>query len=140
VPIPTTVHAVAYGSAPQSIPETKPLRTLPAALLNLAVSAKQQIARRLMNENPAFFGVGVGQSLDNPGEAALVIYVDRTQVPRELPAVIDGLRTHYVVMDRLHVTRSYAAPGPTRSHCMAHTGTIGSELPLMSHPMKLNFR
>ena len=140
VPIPTTAHAVAYGSAPQSNLETKPLRTLPAAVLNLAVSAKQQIARRLMNQNPAFFGVGVGQSLDNPREAALVIYVDRTQVPRELPAVIDGLRTHYVVMDRLHVTRSYAAPGPTRSHCLAHTGAIGSELHLMSHPMKLNLR
>jgi hypothetical protein len=70
-----------------------------------------------MRQNPAFFGVGVGQSLDNPREAALVIYVDRNRLPTQLPATVDGVRTRYVVMDRLHVTRSYAAPGPSRLHC-----------------------
>jgi hypothetical protein len=74
-----------------------------------------------MQQNPAFFGVGVGQSFDNPREAALVIYVDRREVPASLPATMDGLRTRYIVMDRLHVTRSYLT-GPIRrqSHCMAH--------------------
>ncbi len=72
-----------------------------------------------MRQNPAFFGVGVGQSLDNPREAALVIYVDRNQLPAQLPATVDGVRTRYVVMDRLHVTRSYATAAPSRRHCMA---------------------
>jgi hypothetical protein len=71
-----------------------------------------------MRRNPAFFGVGVGQSLDNPKEAALVIYVDRKRVPAQLPPTVDGLRTRYVVMDRLHVTRSYAAPVQSKLHCM----------------------
>jgi hypothetical protein len=84
------------------------------------VSLKQQIAQRLMKHNQGFFGVGVGQSLDNPKEAALVIYVDRKNVPASLPQTIDGLRTHYVVMDRMHVTRAYAAPVETRSRCMPH--------------------
>jgi hypothetical protein len=34
---------------------------------------------------------------------------------------VNGLRTRYVVMDRLHVTRSYAAPAKSRLHCMSHT-------------------
>ena len=72
-----------------------------------------------MEQNPAFFGVGVGQSLDNPKEAALVIYVDRRMVPAQLPATLNGLRVRYVVMDRLHVTRSYAAQVERRSRCMA---------------------
>ena len=78
-----------------------------------------------MQQDPAFFGVGVGQSLDNPKEAALVIYVDRKRVPGQLPATMDGLRTRYVVMDRLHVTRSYAVPVQSRSRCMAKPVAAG---------------
>jgi hypothetical protein len=93
-------------------------------VFNQAVAAKEQVAQGLMQQNPAYFGVGVGQSLDNPQEASLVIYVDRRQVPAILPPVINGLRTRYVIMDRFHVTRSYLE-GPVRSagHCMAHPVT-----------------
>ena len=52
-----------------------------------------EVAQSLMKQNPAFFGIGVGQSLDNPREAAMVIYVDRTEVSASLPATINGLRT-----------------------------------------------
>jgi hypothetical protein len=76
-----------------------------------------------MRLNPGFFGVGVGQSLDNPREAALVIYVERNKAPAQLPATIDGLRTRYVLMDRLHVTRSYAEPIQPRSHCVSIPAT-----------------
>ena len=114
--IPTNARAVALGSAPQN-PVANPA-ALPPGALSQAVAAKQQIARNLMRQTPAFFGVGVGQSLDNPKEAAMVIYVDRKNIPGRLPATIAGLRTRYVFMDRLHVTRSYAAPFPSTLHCM----------------------
>jgi hypothetical protein len=117
VVIPANAREVALGSAPQT-PEA--VQTLQAAVVNAAVVAKDQIAHILMRQTPAFFGVGVGQSLDNPAEAALVIYVDRRMVPAHLPLTVNGLRTRYVVMDRLHVTRSYATPVQTRSHCMPH--------------------
>ena len=139
--IPTTARAVAYGSAPRT-PFEAGAPALPAALLNSAVAIKQQLASSLMKRNPAFFGVGVGQSLDNPKEAALVIYVDRKRVPAQLPATVDGLRTRYVVMDRLHVTRSYAAPLQSRLHCMpkpagqpAHFDPLGL---LRPHSLGLN--
>jgi hypothetical protein len=113
--IPATAQAVNAGTAPQT-PAPLPM---PANVLNQAVSAKQQLASGLM-KNPAFFGVGVGQSLDNPKEAALVIFVDKRQVPATLPATMGGLRTRYVIMDRLHVTRSYATGLEARSRCMSH--------------------
>ena len=119
--IPTTVQDVAAGTVPKTAVETNALPPLSSATLSQAINAKRQIEQSLMKQNPAFFGIGVGQSFDNPREAALVIYVDRTQVPAVLPATINGLRTRYVIMNRLHVTRSYLG-GRVRqqSHCMAH--------------------
>jgi hypothetical protein len=119
VAIPTTARAVTYGSVPQTPFETS-VPSLSAAARAQAVAVKKQVAANLMRQNAAFFGVGVGQSLDNPREAALVIYVDRNRLPAQLPATVDGLRVRYVVMDRLHVTRSYATATPSRLHCMAH--------------------
>jgi hypothetical protein len=122
--IPTTAQAVAAGATPQSAVRSGATMQLAPAVFNQAVTAKEQVAQNLMQQNPAYFGVGVGQSLDNPREASLVIYVDRKQAPAILPPTVNGLRTRYVVMDRLHVTRSYLQ-GPLRSlgHCMAHPAT-----------------
>jgi hypothetical protein len=133
--IPSTARAVANGSAPQT-----PLGTAAAApsssALAQAVAVKNQAAASLMRRNPAFFGVGVGQSLDNPKEAALIIYVDRNRLPAQLPATVDGVRTRYVVMARLHVTRSYAQPSPSRRHCMAHKP---ASQPVRFNPLGLLF-
>jgi len=120
IAIPTTAHAVAFGEAPQTVLQAGRIPALAPTALSKAVAVKQQAAQSLMKQNPAFFGVGVGQSLDNPREAALVIYVDRRQIPAQLPATIDGLRTRYVVMSRLHVTRAYATGLQSRSRCMVH--------------------
>jgi hypothetical protein len=140
--IPTTARAVAYGAAPQT-PLEAGVVSLPSSALARAMAVKDQVAAGLMRQNPAFFGVGVGQSLDNPREAALVVYVDRHRIPAQLPATVDGVRIRYVVMDRLHVTRSYAAPAPSKLHCMAHTPTgrperLGSFEALRQQMLKLH--
>ncbi len=119
--IPATAQAVAAGTAPLYPAQANSIPPLPPAVLSQAIAAKQQVAQSLMKQNPAFFGVGVGQSYDNPKEAALVIFVDRRQVPAALAPTINGLRARYVIMDRLHVTRSYLTdPVRQQSHCMAH--------------------
>jgi hypothetical protein len=134
--IPTTPHAVAVGSAPlfNALHDALPLA--PASLAQ-ALAAKRQIARKLMRQNPAFFAVGVGHSLDNPREAALVIYVDRNRIPADLPPVVAGLRTRYIMMDRLHVTRSYSnalAPG---HRCTPHAANPDDTLvPASGLPLK----
>jgi hypothetical protein len=120
VVVPTTEQAVAVGVAPTavSLSDAPPLSN---AKLGQAMAIKRQLARGLMRRNPAFFGVGVGQSLDDPREAALVVYVDRKQIPSQLPQAAGGLRTRYIVMDRMHVTRSYEASFAPGSHCAPHT-------------------
>ncbi len=119
--VPTSAQAVAAGTAPRYPLESSALHPLAIGLLTQAIAAKQQIEQSLMKQNPAFFGVGVGQSFDDPSQAALVIYVDRRQVPASLPSTINGLRTRYIVMDRLHVTRSYlTGPVHQQGHCMSH--------------------
>jgi len=118
VVVATSSQAVALGAAP--LANTAALQTLSAGVFNAAAVVKQQNASTLMKQNPGFFGIGVGQSLDNPRDAALVIFVDRRNLPAQLPQSIGGLRTRYVVMDRLHVTRSYAAPAQSRLHCKPH--------------------
>ncbi|MGA9585773.1 MAG: hypothetical protein WBQ95_10625 [Terracidiphilus sp.] len=118
VVIPTTAHSVALGSAPSTaVAAVSPLA--PSAITS-GLSAKRQIAHKLMQQNSAFFAIGVGQSLDNPRESVLVIYVDREHIPAQLPSTMGGIRTRYVFMDRLHVTRSFAVSFPTPRHCMPH--------------------
>ena len=117
--IPTNARSVAFGSAPLSN-SVSGSPALPSSDLAAAIAIKQQLSRSLMRGNPAFFGVGVGQSLDNPREAALIIYVDRRRIPATLPQSIGGLRTRYVVMNPLHVTRSWHAPEASQSRCGIH--------------------
>ncbi|MGH9598371.1 MAG: hypothetical protein ACRD27_00790 [Terracidiphilus sp.] len=140
--IPTTARAVATGSAPLVPLVGAAAPALAASVLNQAVAVKQQMAKSLMQQNPAFFGVGVGQSYDDPTQAALVIYVDRNEVPATLPATVDGLRTRYVIMPRLHVTRSYLSPIPMRSKCMSQLASRAAKFdPLgVSEPRALKLR
>ena len=127
--IATTAEALAAGTAPQSNLEPG---ALTASVFRQAVAVKEQAAQSLMQQNPAYFGVGVGQSLDNPREAALVILVDRKLAPATLPPIINSLRTRYVLMDRLHVTRSYLE-GPVRStgHCLAYPAAPQADIGVM---------
>jgi hypothetical protein len=111
IPIPTTAASVAAGSA-SATPQQGV--TLAGITLSKAISLKQQVEKSLLAHG-SYFGVGVGQSYDNPNEAALVILVDKNKVPATLPAIVNGLRTRYVIMERLHVSRSYnIAAHPSR--------------------------
>jgi len=118
----TTSRALAAGSAPASVAASSALN-LSSSALNAALAVKRQLSAWLFSSQPAFFGVGVGQSLDNPREAALVIYVDRHHAPAELQPTYNGLRARYLLMERLHVTRSYAEPIGTRRACGAIRST-----------------
>lgn len=114
-----TARAVAQGTAPESAPGIAPQPA--AASFAQALAVKQKHAAEWMRAQPAIFGVGVGASYDNPAEAALVFYVDRRQVPAQLPVSEAGLRTRYVFMDRLHVTRSYLGPSISARQCRLKT-------------------
>src|SRR6185437_11265939 len=62
-------------------------------------SVKENQAEQLMRGNAAIFGVGVGASKDSPGEAVLVLFVDK-DMSYAAPVVMDGARTQVVRTDR----------------------------------------
>jgi hypothetical protein len=111
IAVPTTAAEIAAGTA-RTTPSTG--ITLSSAALSNAITIKNQLKHSLTSSQ-SYFGVGVSQSLDNPNEAALYIFVDKNHVPATLPATLSGLRTRYVIMNRLRITRSYrTAPHPSR--------------------------
>jgi hypothetical protein len=105
--IPTTASAVASGTAPTSSSVTPGIH-LAQATLDAARAVQKQQASQLMSD-PAFFGVGVTQSQDNPSEAALMVFVDRTRTPQSQPTTAGGLRVRYRTMNPIKVNFSAAA-------------------------------
>jgi hypothetical protein len=87
--------------------------------LNRALAAKQKNSAVLLKSDPAIFGVGVGQSLDNPADAAVLLFVDRKKLHGKLPESVDGQRVRIILMDRLHVTRSHGSPAHFTGGCFA---------------------
>jgi hypothetical protein len=122
--IPASIGGVATVVLPASAQSTDSAAATPiqprAASLSQVLAVKQKIAANVLKSGPAFFGVGVGQSLDNPNDAALVLFVDRKIFTGKLPDSLEsigGQRVRIILMDRLHVTRSHGSinrPG-TRS-------------------------
>lgn len=90
-----------------------------AASFKSALAAKERIAASLLNAGSAIFGIGVGQSVDNPLDAALVLFVDRNKFEGMLPQPLElsGQRIRLILMDRLHVTRAHGRPDFVGSAC-----------------------
>jgi hypothetical protein len=60
-----------------------------------AIAARDLHANQLL-ANPYVRAVGVGTSIDHPGEPAVLLVVDPSQTRTELPAVVEGTRTRIV--------------------------------------------
>jgi hypothetical protein len=105
--IPTTSGALANGTAPTSS-IVQPGIHLSQITLEAARTVQKQQVSQLMSD-PAFFGVGVSQSQDNPSEAALMVFIDRTRTPRSQPATVGGLRVRYRTMNPIRINYNRAA-------------------------------
>ena len=114
--IPTDAASMNAGTEPTTLAQMEGIH-LPAEVLRAAAAVQRQFAPQLMAD-PAFFGVGVTQSYDNPAEAALLVLVDLTKTPASMPDVVGGLRLRYVRINRLHVTRSKFAPVGSAPRCL----------------------
>jgi hypothetical protein len=114
--IPTDSASMSAGVEPTTLPQVEGIH-LPSEVLQAAAAVQRQFAPQLMAD-PAFFGVGVTQSYDNPAEAALLVLVDLTKSPRSMPDMVGGLRVRYMHINRLHVTRSKFAPVQQAPRCM----------------------
>jgi hypothetical protein len=121
---PTRVIATdASGASMGILPPDQPQGLhLSAEVLRAAADIQRRYARQLMHD-PAFFGVGVTASHDNPAEAALLVLVDSTKTPESMPGIVGGLRVRYLKIGRLHVTKSkFASAAPRPTSCALKSG------------------
>jgi hypothetical protein len=107
------------GGVPTILAPSEAGSQVRSSALTQAMAVKQRHAQALMRGNTAIFGVGVGQSLDNASDAALILFIDRKQNAGRLPEFVEGVRVRETLMDRLHVTRSHGTPAHTSSSCPA---------------------
>ncbi|MBV8630194.1 MAG: hypothetical protein JOZ83_04670 [Silvibacterium sp.] len=66
----------------------------------------------LINSETGILAVAPGKSLDNPGEAALIIYVDSSKPHPKVPLIFDGLRTQVIPTDASSIARNTAPATP----------------------------
>ncbi|MBZ5705052.1 MAG: S1 family peptidase [Acidobacteriia bacterium] len=60
--------------------------------------------------DPAVLGVGVGAG-DDPGAAAVVVFVEKGKAHRPIPATLDGVKTKIRTVERFRALGSCPAPG-----------------------------
>ncbi len=104
--VPTQVAAAAAGpnaAGPNAVGPN-------AAGLAAAERVRDSHSAALFALSPAFFGLGVGQSADNPADPALILFVDRSQPLPALPTSVGGQRLRVIRMERPHVTRGHGQP------------------------------
>lgn len=122
----TSEDALAQDAVPKTPVEANGI-DLTADALGNAEKVVSEYGQQLLDD-PAIFGVGVAQSLDNPADPALLVLVDPDAALRAMPATIGGLRVRYMRLHRFHVTRSkYAAVNAAPSCALKKIFVSGSE-------------
>ena len=93
-------HSVACTSG-AAAPQTS--HGLFASGFSRALNAKEAHWQELFRDS-AVQGVGVGEDPANPGEGAVIIYVEEGRAHAPIPTEIDGVNTVVVVTDRFRAT------------------------------------
>lgn len=87
------------------------------AEVSRAQTAKQNHMAELVADR-AVLGVGIGAA-DNPGEAAIVIFVEKGKSHAPIPATLDGVKTNVRTVERFHALGSCPASGSARQSAPA---------------------
>jgi hypothetical protein len=92
-------HAIACTSTSQvAAPQVASSKTgvgISAESIKRALAVKQRHEPTLF-KHPAVLGLGIGRSDDDPSQPVVIVFTDKHQMPPEIPAVIDGVRTKIV--------------------------------------------
>jgi hypothetical protein len=91
-------HSVIGCTLAANAVQTAPAQSIvavSAAQITAAQHARDMNAPQLLS-NPYIQAVGVGASIDHPGEAAVILLVDPTQPATAIPAQLDGVATRIV--------------------------------------------
>jgi hypothetical protein len=99
--VPTVVGGAAHQVIGCTLPQpsqakvTLPAATVPAEAMRTALAARDGNSERLLGI-PGVRGLSVGQSLDHPGQPAVLLFVAPGTPRSSMPAQVDGVRTRMV--------------------------------------------
>jgi hypothetical protein len=111
----TTPHKVAcirYDAAPQTAAPALPVPTEATARAQFVA---ETTGASLINPETGILAVAAGRSLDSPGEAALVVYTDKSKLHVSAAQTFDGLRTQLIPTDAATLARNLAPTSPVTS-------------------------
>jgi len=102
-----TGHAISCLSYDNNT-EAAALPALSQAAETQAKNAVQNAAAEIVNHEKGVLGVVAGESADSPGEAAVIVYVDKTRPNTIVPQTIAGVRTVVILTDAQSVANGTA--------------------------------
>jgi hypothetical protein len=88
--------------------------SLTPAQLSAARSAADTASAEFIRPDNGVLGVNTGRSLDRPGEAAVLIYVDKSKAKVPVPKSIDGMRTVVIATDEAGANSQIPPPTPAQ--------------------------
>ena len=97
---------------------------VPSSAMQGAMAIKSKHVADLMSD-PSVVAVGVGSSLDSPGDPAFMIYVLKNKQHRAIPVTIDGVRTRVKETSGFHanVARPSKSTAGTGCHVPKNNST-----------------
>ena len=110
-----TGHAVTCLNYDNNTETSAALPDLSGAAEARARSATQNAAAELVNHEKGVLGVAAGKSADHPGEAAVIVYVDKTKPNTSVPQMIGGARTVVIFTDAQSLSNGTAPRLPSYS-------------------------
>lgn len=116
---PHPVACVRYDSTPSVV--TAPVS---AAATARAGFVAETTGASLVNAETGVLSVSSGGSLDSPGEAAIVVYVDKAKNYVNVPQTLDGIRTQVIATDAAAVARDAAPATPTAADGISLSANI----------------
>jgi hypothetical protein len=108
-----TAHPVTCLNYDNDVESAATLPELSHAAEMLAKDAAQNAAAELVNREKGVLGVVAGKSVDSPGDAAVIVYVDKTRPNTIVPQTIGGARTVVVHTDSQSVASGTAPRFPS---------------------------
>jgi hypothetical protein len=110
----TTAHKVACIRYDTN-PHTTPAPTVQTDAMTHAQLIAETTGASLVNPAAGILAVASGRSLDNPGDATLIVYTDKTKAHVTVPQIFDGLRTQVIPTDSGALARNLAPTFPQES-------------------------
>lgn len=103
---PHKVACIRYDESPQTAASTV---RVPPQKMRRAQFIAETSAAALINSETGVLATAAGKSLDSPGDAAIIVYVDKSKQHVSLPPALEGLRTQLIPTDPAALARN-AAP------------------------------